>query len=151
MKTANHDTVKEVDLSRYMGMWYEIARYENRFEKDMTDVTAIYTLKPNGHIKVENSGSLNGKRKNVTGHAKLPDPDEPGKLKVSFFLWFYSDYYILELDQKNYNYALVGSSSDKYLWILSRTQQLPHDVEEQLLHIAAQRGYDTKKLIFNHL
>lgn len=151
MKTADHRTVKEVDLARYMGVWYEIARYENRFEKDMTNVSATYTLKSNGRIKVENAGFRNGKHKKATGCAKLPDPKEPGKLKVAFFLWFYADYYILELDQVNYNYVLVGSSSDKYLWILSRTRQLPKDVLDRLLNLAEQRGYDTQKLIYTHL
>lgn len=151
MKTADHSTVKEVDIPRYMGVWYEIARYENRFEKDMTNVSATYTLKSNGRIKVENAGFRNGKHKKATGRAKLPDPKEPGKLKVAFFLWFYADYYILELDQVNYNYVLVGSSSDKYLWILSRTRQLPKDVLDRLLNLAEQRGYDTKKLIYTHL
>lgn len=151
MKTADHSTVKEVDIPRYMGVWYEIARYENRFEKDMTNVSATYTLKSNGRIKVENAGFRNGKHKKATGRAKLPDPKEPGKLKVAFFLWFYADYYILELDQVNYNYVLVGSSSDKYLWILSRTRQLPKDVLDRLLNLAEQRGYDTQKLIYTHL
>lgn len=151
MKTADHSTVREVDIPRYMGVWYEIARYENSFEKDMTNVTATYTLKANGRIKVENAGFRNGERKKATGRAKLPDPKEPGKLKVAFFLWFYADYYILELDRENYNYALVGSSSDKYLWILSRTRQLPKDVLDRLLNLASQRGYDTQKLIYTYL
>lgn len=151
MKTADHSTVREVDIPRYMGVWYEIARYENSFEKDMTNVTATYTLKANGRIKVENAGFRNGERKKATGRAKLPDPKEPGKLKVAFFLWFYADYYILELDRENYNYALVGSSSDKYLWILSRTRQLPKDVLDGLLNLASQRGYDTQKLIYTYL
>lgn len=148
MKTADHTTVNEVDLPRYMGLWHEIARYENRFERNMTDVTATYTLQPNGKIKVENAGHRDGKLKKATGRAKLPDPQQPGKLKVAFFLWFYADYYILELDKENYHYALVGSSSDKYLWILSRKRHLSPEILDRLLEIAARRGYDTKKLIF---
>ena len=149
MRTITRHTVKEVDIPRYMGTWHEIARYENHFEKDMTDVTATYTLQSDGSIKVENAGYLNGVRKKATGHAKLPDPQQPGKLKVSFFLWFYSDYYILELDKENYSYALVGSSNDKYLWILCREKQLSENVKEQLLNTTTQYGYDTKKLIFS--
>lgn len=149
MRTISKQTVKEVDIPRYMGTWHEIARYENRFEKDMTDVTATYTLQPDGSIKVENAGYLNGVQKKANGRAKLPDLQQPGKLKVSFFLWFYSDYYILELDNENYSYALVGSSTDKYLWILSREKQLSEHVKERLLNRATQYGYDTKKLIFN--
>jgi len=95
MKAAIKNTVREVDIPRYMGVWHEIARYENHFEKDMVNVTATYTLQPDGSIKVENAGYRNGVFKKATGRAKQPDPQQPGKLKVSFFLWFYSDYYIL--------------------------------------------------------
>lgn len=84
--------------------------------------------------------------KTATGHAKIPDPAQPGKLKVSFFLNFYSDYYVMELDQENYNYALIGSSTDKYLWILSRTPQLPEDIKKKLVTAAERRGYDTNRL-----
>lgn len=144
-------TVKQVDLGRYMGKWYEIARYDNKFEKGMQGVTAEYTLSDNGKIKVVNSGyrdSLDGEFRMAIGKAKIPDPGEPGKLKVSFFLFFYGDYYILELDQVNYAYALIGSSSDKYLWILSRTPQLAREKLNFLLKRAEERGYDTEKLIF---
>ena len=65
---------------------------------------------------------------------------------VSFFLNFYSDYYVMELDQENYNYALIGSSTDKYLWILSRTPQLPEDIKKKLVTAAERRGYDTNRL-----
>ena len=82
------------------------------------------------------------------GRAKIPDTARPGRLKVSFFLWFYSDYYILELDREGYDYALIGSSSDKYLWILSRTPQLPEDVKRLLLTAALRRGYDTNRLLW---
>ena len=84
--------------------------------------------------------------KTANGHAKIPDPAQPGKLKVSFFLNFYSDYYILELDEENYNYALVGSSTDKYLWILSRAPQLPEEIKKKLVTAAERRGYDTNRL-----
>ena len=77
-----------------------------------------------------------------------PSAVKPIKLKVSFFLWFYSDYYILELDREGCDYALIGSSSDKYLWILSRTPQLPEDVKRLLLTAALRRGYDTNRLLW---
>ena len=82
------------------------------------------------------------------GKAYVPDPDTPGKLKVAFFLWFYSDYYILELDEVNYNYVLIGSSNNNYLWILSRTPQLPDDVKKMLLYKAERRGYDISRLLW---
>jgi lipocalin len=78
----------------------------------------------------------------------MPDPNEPGKLKVSFFLWFYADYFVLELDEINYSYALIGSKSDKYLWILSRDKDLPKTTIDFLLGKAKERGYDTSKLIW---
>lgn len=148
MNMTDHQTVSTLDVERYMGRWYEIARYENRFEKEMTDVTATYTLLPDGRIRVENEGYREGERKKAIGRAKQPDPsNNPGKLKVAFFLWFYTDYYILELDE-NYQYAVVGSSTDKYLWILSREKEQPKSLWEDLLRKIARRRYDTSKLIF---
>lgn len=151
MKTNNQNidnhTVTQVDLARYMGTWYEIARYDHYFERGMTLVTATYAFKPNGKIMVLNEGYKNGKHKQVLGKAYLPQANDPGKLKVSFFLWFYSDYYILELDP-DYRYAVIGSSSEKYLWILSRTKTLPDSLNAEILQRLEKRGYDTGKLIF---
>lgn len=147
----NKKTVEQVDLGRYMGKWYEIARFDHKFERGLQGVTAEYTLEDNGKIKVVNSGyrdSLDGEFRMAVGKAKIPNPGEPGKLKVSFFLFFYGDYYILELDRVNYSYVLIGSSSDKYLWILSRTPQLSREKLDFLLKRAEERGYDTEKLIF---
>lgn len=141
-------TVRKIDLSRYMGKWYEIARFENRFERNLTRVTAEYTLLSGNKIRVVNSGYLNGELNVSEGKAYVPDPDTPGKLKVAFFLWFYSDYYILELDEVNYNYVLIGSSKNNYLWILSRTPQLPDDVKKMLLYKAERRGYDISRLLW---
>ena len=145
---VDNSTVKQLDIHRYMGKWYEIARYNHSFEKGMTHVCTEYTLQPDGKINVVNRGIKNGKPKEITGKGKQPNPKEhPGRLKVSFFLWFYADYYILELD-KDYQYALVGSSSSDYLWILSRTPQMPKAELDHLLKKIVQRGYDTSKLIF---
>ena len=144
----NTSTVKKLDIPRFMGKWYEKARYEHTFEKGMTHVTAEYSLKPDGKIQVINKGIKNGKAKEIVGKAKQPNPIEyPGRLKVSFFLWFYSDYYVLELDN-DYQYAIIGSSSDKYLWILSRTPELPKETLDKLLANIKQRGYDLSRLIF---
>lgn len=149
MKVDNA-TITELDLNRYLGKWYEIARFDHSFERNMVGVSAEYSLLPDGKIRVLNSGykdSLKGKFDVAKGVAKIPDLSQPGKIKVSFFLWFYGDYYILELD-KNYNYALIGSSSDKYLWILSRTPQISDETKEKLLTAAKRRGYDVSKLIW---
>lgn len=146
-KTAidNH-TISTLDISRYMGTWYEIARYEHSFEKGMTHVTATYAIKPNGKIMVLNEGYKQGKHKQVIGKAYQPQATDPGKLKVSFFLWFYSDYYIMELD-KDYQYAVIGSSSEKYLWILSRTKTISSSLYSELLQRLLERGYDIEKII----
>lgn len=147
VRTVDNSTVKQVDVTRYMGQWYEIARYEHSFEKGMTHVKANYRLLSNGNIEVVNSGIKNGKFKVKKGKARQVSIKDPGKLEVSFFLWFYSDYYIMELD-KSYNYAVVGSSSDKYLWILSRTPQIEDSLKQSLLTKISERGYDTISLYF---
>ncbi|WP_455592764.1 TIGR01777 family oxidoreductase [Bacteroides sp.] len=149
---TDHSTVDELDLKRYMGTWHEIARFDHRFERGLVDVTATYKLRPDGTVRVENRGYLRKKPydvcKTAEGRAKIPDPAQPGKLKVSFFPGIYSDYYVLELDKEGYNYALIGSSTDKYLWILSRTAILPEDIKKRLLAAAERRGYDIDKLIW---
>ena len=143
-------TVKELDLEKYLGTWYEIARYDHRFERGLAGVTANYSMRDDGKIKVLNSGykeSLSGKYSEAIGKAKIPDPkNEPAKLKVSFFWFFYGDYYIMELD-KNYQWAIIGSSSDNYLWILSRTPQIEESLYNELLEKLDARGYDVSKLI----
>ena len=141
-------TVTSLDFSRYMGLWYEIARYDHFFERGMTKVTATYTLLPNGKIRVVNAGYKDGVKDKAVGHAFCPDKTQPGKLRVSFFLWFYSDYYVLELDEKDYSYAVIGSSSDKYLWILSRTPSLLEETKSDIISSIRSRGYDVQKLMF---
>lgn len=152
-KTANmidKTTISNVDLEKYQGTWYEIARLPNSFEKDLVGVTATYTLLENGKIRVLNQGyveRLDGKRKDIKGRAKVPDPDQPGRLKVAFFLFFWSDYYILELDQPDYQWAMIGSSSPRYFWILSREPTLDEAVFSELIRRAENRGYDLSELI----
>ncbi len=141
-------TVKELNLQRYLGTWYEIARFDHKFERGLQGVTATYSIRDDGKIKVLNQGyenTLDGKLSVAEGKAKLTD--EPGKLKVSFFWIFYADYLILELGE-NYQWALIGSKSDKYLWILSRTPKLEEDLKNRILQKAEKRGYDTSKLIW---
>ncbi len=143
------NVIKEVDLERYAGTWYEIARFPHRFERDLVGVTATYNLLDNGKIEVINQGykgSLDGELKQAIGKAKVPDPNLKGHLKVSFFWIFYSDYFILELDQESYQYALIGSSSDKYLWILSRTPVMDESIYQMLIDKAQQLGYNLDQL-----
>lgn len=142
-------TVQTFDVARFMGKWCEIARYDHRFEEGMTRVSATYTLLDDGRIEVLNSGYKNGKYKEIKGKAKQPNPADPGKLKVSFFFLFYSDYYVLILDPE-YRYVVIGSSSDKYLWIMSRQPDLVEDVIRDLLDQLRERGYDTAKLVYSY-
>jgi apolipoprotein D and lipocalin family protein len=137
------------ELEKYLGTWYEIARFDHNFERGLQGVTASYSLLENGMIKVVNQGyknSLKGEPKKAIGKAKIPDKNDLRKLKVSFFWFFYADYFILELDS-DYKYAVIGSSSDKYLWILSRTPQLDTETYQNILNKIESRGYSTKKLI----
>jgi lipocalin len=141
-------TVKELDLNRYLGTWYEIARFPHSFEKNLVGVTATYSLREDGKIKVLNQGyknSLDGELSVAEGKAKIPDQSQPGKLKVSFFWIFYGEYNVLELDS-NYQYAMIGSSTDKYFWILCRAPQMDSVTYEMLLEKARKRGYDLSKL-----
>lgn len=147
-QSIDTSTVKQLDLNRYLGTWYEIARFPHSFEKDLVGVTATYSLRGDGKITVINQGhkvTLDGKLSKAVGKAKIPDPNEPGKLKVSFFWFFYADYLVLELDE-NYQYAMIGSSSPKYFWILSRTPQMNGATYEMLLERARKRGYNLDKL-----
>ena len=148
-KMIDKTVVKELNVERYLGKWYEIARYDHSFERGMVGVTAIYSMREDGKIKVVNSGyegTLDGKKTEAIGKAKIPDPNTPSKLKVSFFWIFYGDYFVLELD-KNYQWAIIGSSSDNYLWILSRTPQMEKQLYDELLEKITKRGYDVGKLI----
>jgi len=149
-KSANRPTVARMDIDRYLGTWYEIARFDHRFERDLVGVTATYELRSDGRIDVLNAGfkgSLDGKRKTARGVARIPDSARPGRLQVTFFLWFWADYLILELDAENYQYALVGSAGDDYLWILSRSPQMDDATYQMLLHRARELGYDISRLI----
>ena len=104
-------------------------------------------MREDGKIEVLNEGWKDGELKQIKGKAKQPDPNDPGKLKVSFFLWFYADYYVLEIDP-DYQYVLIGSSSDKYLWIMSRDKTIPDTLRDELLQKLQARGYDTNRLVF---
>lgn len=147
--TIDKSVVKELDIDRYLGTWYELARYDHSFERNLVGVKAVYSMREDGMIKVVNSGfkkTLDGKPSEAIGKAKIPDPNVPSKLKVSFFWIFYGDYFVMELDE-DYQWALIGSKSDKFLWILSRTPQMDEELYQELLNKLTARGYDTSKLI----
>ena len=147
-KDFDNSTVSSFDLSRYLGTWYEIARFDHSFEKGMDNAMAEYILQDDGKVFVLNTAWKNGKYKVAEGKAKYPDPTgKPGALKVSFFLFFYSEYNVMMVDE-NYQISLVGSKAENYLWILSRTPVPDPDLLNMVLDEARSRGYDTSKLIW---
>lgn len=131
-----------------LGKWHELARFDHRFERGLTDVEATYSLLPDGTIRVENSGydAQKGERRTAIGHAKFTN--DPGRLRVSFFWKFYSDYNILERGPEG-KWMLIGSYSPRYLWILARTPTLPESEFNHILELARLRGYDTSKLLIS--
>jgi len=145
---AQRPYIKDFDLNRYLGTWYELARFPHSFEKDLVGVTATYSLRPDGKVRVENAGykgTLEGKRDVAIGKAKIAGKPDEGHLKVSFFLFFYADYFIMDMDPE-YRWALIGSKSDNYLWILSRTPFMDDETYEMILDKARSLGYDLTKL-----
>ncbi len=135
----------ELNLEKYLGEWYEIARFDHRFERGLTHTKAQYTLKEDGSIAVLNTGLKDGKPSEAKGKTKYTD--NPRILRVSFFGPFYGDYRIMLLDD-DYQWVLIGGSSEKYLWIMSRTPKLTDSAKETILAEATRRGYDISKLIW---
>jgi len=142
---VDNTPVAALDLNRYLGEWYEIARFDHSFERGVEQAKANYTQNADGTIKVVNSGIKDGKPKTAIGKGKTTDT--PGLLRVSFFGPFYADYRVMLID-KDYTSALVGSGSADYLWILSRTPSLDGDAKVAILDEIHRRGYDAKKLIW---
>jgi apolipoprotein D and lipocalin family protein len=144
-------TVAQVDIQRYMGTWYEIAKFPQRFEKGLVGVTATYTLLPDGRVRVINSGYKNtfeGKLKTAKGIAWVVDKTTNAKLKVRFFWPFAGNYWILELGT-DYEYVVVGDQSRKYLWILSREPRMDDAVYKDIVARLALKGFDITLLEMN--
>ena len=137
------------ELQRYLGKWYEVARLDHRFERGLSKVSAQYSLREDGGIKVLNRGYSEEKQtwKEAEGKAYFVEDERSGHLKVSFFGPFYGSYIIFELD-KDYQYAMVSGPDTKYLWILSRTPKLDQGITEQLLSKAQSLGFNTEALIY---
>ena len=138
------------EINRYTGTWYEIARLDHRFERGLDNISATYTLSEDGSVKVLNKGwnQAEGEWEQAEGKAYFVGQPDKGRLKVSFFGPFYGGYNIIELDKKDYGYSMVTGPDKSYLWILSRTRQLPITTLEKLTAKAKQMGYETDKLIF---
>lgn len=141
-------TVEKVDLKKYVGQWYEIARLPNKFEKGLACVTANYNIDKAGKIAIINKGFLPkiNKFKSAKGTAWVPNSRYPGRLKVTFFWPFSGDYYIIALDD-DYQNALVGDPSRDYLWILSRNKNIEIDTYTKFLVIAQSNGFEVNNLI----
>ncbi|MGK0367477.1 MAG: apolipoprotein D and lipocalin family protein [Thermoproteota archaeon] len=148
------ETVENIDIQKYLGKWFEIARFEQRFQKDCEAVTAEYSLRRDGDLKVLNScrqDSINGELKQSTGRAWIKDKKTNAKLRVQFFLknikikLLSGKYWVLALGE-NYEYSVVGDPSRKYLWILSRTPKMDSGLYDELVAIARGKGFEVKNL-----
>jgi apolipoprotein D and lipocalin family protein len=151
--TGTPEGVKVVDgfqVEQYLGKWYEIARLDHSFERGLEQVTAEYSKRDDGGIKVTNRGfdPAKGTWKEAVGKAYFVESPDIGKLKVSFFGPFYGGYNIIALDKTYYNYAMIAGPDKSYLWLLSRTPQLPYPIKAQLIAQAEALGFDTNALIY---
>ena len=141
--------VKPFNIERYMGKWYEIARLDFKYERDLNNVTAQYTLNPNGTVKVVNRGYNYKKNewKEAKGKAKFAGSRDEAKLKVSFFGPFFSGYNVIAIDP-GYKYALIAGESLEYLWLLSREKTMPEEIKLAYLEKAKVIGYDISNLVW---
>ncbi len=145
------ENVKPVDnfeLKRYLGTWYEVARLDHSFERGMEQISATYTLRDDGGVKVLNKGYITKEQrwKDATGKAYFVEDTDTGYLKVSFFGPFYGSYIVMDTDYESY--SLISGPDKSYLWILSRTPVLDNKVQERLIRKAKESGFGTDKLIF---
>jgi apolipoprotein D and lipocalin family protein len=142
--------VKDFELNRYLGKWYEIARLDHSFERGLENVTAEYAMRKDGGVSVLNRGysPANKKWKEAQGKAYFVNNTNEGYLKVSFFGPFYGSYVVFELDKKDYQYAFVSGPDTSYLWLLARTPTVPQEVLHKFKQKSKALGFDTSKLIF---
>ncbi len=141
--------VEGFDINRYTGTWYEIARYPNRFERNLSNVTATYALRDDGSVDVLNRGfnTVKGEWKSAEGRAFFKSDPSLGLLKVTFFWPFYGEYKIIRLDQVHYSYAVITSSRYNYLWILAREPQVSEDLQTELLDYIEDVGFERSRVI----
>lgn len=141
--------IQNFNAEKYLGKWYEVARFDYRFEKNLNNVTAEYSKKSNGNIKVDNRGFdyVKNKWKQSEGEAKFVNQPSEARLKVSFFKPIWAGYNVIDLDE-NYKYALVAGDNLDYLWILSREKTIPESFKQRFLAKANALGYKTEELIW---
>ncbi len=149
-KPDNVVPVSNFDASRYVGKWYEIARLDHSFERGLNNVTAEYSKRDDGGIKVINRGYNTEKSewKDAEGKAYFVEKPDVGYLKVSFFGPAYGAYIVFDLDQQNYSYSMISGPDTSYLWILSRTPTMDESTKKRLVDKAQSLGFDTSKLIY---
>lgn len=141
--------VSPFELDRYLGKWYEIARFDFKFEKGLNNTTAEYTLSSDGKVKVLNRGYDYEKKiwKEAIGKAKFAGEDTIAMLKVSFFGPFYTGYNVIALDAE-YQYALVAGKNFSYLWILSREKTIPENIKSEYVELAKSLGFNVSNLLW---
>lgn len=142
-------TVAHVELSRYLGTWYEIANFPQSFQRGCTATTATYTLRADGEIDVLNrcrKGSIDGQEKSALGRARVVDRATNAKLEVSFFRPFWGDYWIIDLSD-DYSYAVVGHPGRDYLWILARNPTMAEATYQRIVTRVQAQGYQTSRLV----
>jgi apolipoprotein D and lipocalin family protein len=142
--------VQPFELERYLGKWYEIARLDHSFERGLQQVTAEYSRRDDGGVRVVNRGfsAATGEWKEAEGKAYFVRSPDEGYLKVSFFGPFYGSYAIFELDREGYQYAFVSGPDESYLWLLSRSPSVSEALKEHFVERAQTLGFDTERLIF---
>lgn len=142
--------VNNFETTRYLGKWYEIARLDHSFERGLSHVTADYSLRQDGGLKVLNRGykDADAKWKEAEGKAYFVDKKDVGYLKVSFFGPFYGSYIVFDLDQQDYSYSMISGPDKSYLWLLSRTPTMDPALQQRLVEKAQGLGFDTSKLIY---
>jgi len=147
--TKDIESVKHFEPDRFLGKWYEIARLDHRFERGLDFVTATYSMRDDGKIKVLNQGrDASGAAKTAEGKAYVKKTaDKRGELRVSFFWVFYAKYRIIKLDE-DYSYAVVTSSNRSYLWILARKPLMEESLKNELISFCRNLGFKTDSLIF---
>ncbi|WP_261834611.1 lipocalin family protein [Vibrio ishigakensis] len=142
--------VNDFELERYLGKWYEVARLDHSFERGMNQVTADYSMREDGGVKVLNQGYLveDDEWKSAEGKAYFVEAEDTGYLKVSFFGPFYGSYVVFELDKQDYQYAFISGPNHDYLWFLSRTPQVSDELKQDFIAQAKSLGFDTEQIIW---
>ena len=149
---GNVKPIKDFELEKYLGKWYEIARLDHSFERGLEKVTAEYSLRDDGGVRVKNRGFSANKNEweEAEGKAYFVRESDEGYLKVSFFGPFYGSYVVFELDKENYQYAFVSGPNESYLWFLSRTPNVSDELMSKFVAKAKNMGFRTEGLIYGN-